>query len=67
MGCSELYAIIGFQQTKVSYFGNSVPKIYTTQEDYKPVIIWVHCFQIPIYTESMPVYFMIQYKTTPQN
>ena len=36
--CSELYAIIGFYQTKVSYFGNSVTKIFTTQEDYKPVI-----------------------------
>ena len=57
----------------MTYFGNSVPEIYTILEDYKPVIICVHCFQIPIYVqlqiiftllyiESMPVYFMIQYK-----
>ena len=68
----------------IQYFGNSVPEIYTTPEDYKLVIICVHCFQIPIYTavmsiyvqlqiiftllyiEPMPVYFMIQYKTSPQ-
>ena len=29
LNCSELYAIIGFYQTKVSDFGNSVPKIFT--------------------------------------
>ena len=50
--CSELCAIIGIQGTKVSHFGNSVPKMYTTQEDYKPVIICVHFCQIPIFTVS---------------
>ena len=82
--CSELCAIIGIQRTKVVYFGNQVPKIYLTQEDYKPVLICIHHCQIPIYTavihiycqlqiiitllyiESMPVYFMIQYKSSPQ-
>ena len=49
MTCSELYAIVGFQRNKVSCFGNSVTKIYTAQEDYKPVLICVHCCQIPIY------------------
>ena len=39
----------------MSYFGNSVPKIYKTQEDYKPVLFCVHCNQIPIYTAAMPV------------
>ena len=33
----------------MSYFGNSVTKIYTTQKDYKPVLMCVHCCQIPIY------------------
>ena len=31
------------------YFGNSVPKIYSTHEDHKPVSICVHDCQIPIY------------------
>ena len=51
--CSELCSIIGFQGTRVSYFGISVTKIYTTQEDYKPVFICVHCRQIPIYIAVM--------------
>ena len=51
--CSELCTIIGFKETKVSYFGSSVTKIYTTQEDYKPVLICVNCCQIPIYTAVM--------------
>ena len=50
------YAIIGFQWTKVSYFGDSVTKIYMTQEDYKTVIICVHCCQIPIYIAVMSIY-----------
>ena len=33
----------------MSYFGNSVPKMHTTREDYKPVIFCVHCCQIPLY------------------
>ena len=37
--CSELVRYYWFQLTKVSYFGKSVTKMYTTQEDYKPVII----------------------------
>ena len=43
----------------MTYFGKSVTEIYTTQEDYNPVLICVHCCQIPIYTESMPVYSLI--------
>ena len=34
----------------MTYFSNSVPEIYTTLKDYKPVIICVHCCQIPWYT-----------------
>ena len=37
----------------MSYLDNSVIEIYTTQEDYKPVLICVHCCQIPIYTAVM--------------
>ena len=39
----------------MSYFGNSVPEMHTTQEDYKPVIICVHCCQIPIHTSAMSI------------
>ena len=43
----ELCAIIGFKQTKVPHFGNSVTKIWITQEYYKPFLMCVHCCQIP--------------------
>ena len=42
------------------YFGNSVPEIYTTQEDYNPVIIYVHSCQIPIYTAVMSIGVQLQ-------
>ena len=60
VACSELYTIIGFQRTKMSYFSNSVPEIYMTQEDCKPVIICVHCCKIPIYTDSRKSLFHIK-------
>ena len=44
----------------MTYFGNSAPKIYTSQEDYKPVIICEHCCQIPIYTAVMLVSCQLQ-------
>ena len=44
----------------MTYFGNSVTKIYTTQEDYKSVIICVQCCQIPIYTAVMLISFQLQ-------
>ena len=31
-----------------------------TQEDYKPVLICVHCCQIPIYTAVMSNYVQLQ-------
>ena len=44
--CSELCAIV--LRTKVIYFGNSVPEIYTTQRDHKPVPFCVHHCQMSI-------------------
>ena len=37
----------------MSYFGNSVPKIYTTHEDYKTVVISVHDCQSHINTAEI--------------
>ena len=40
--------VLSCARTKVIYFGNSVPEIYTTQRDHKPVPFCVHHCQMSI-------------------
>ena len=49
-----------FLRTKTVYFGNSVPKIFSTLEDYKPVSFCVHNCQFPLYTAVTHIYCQLQ-------
>ena len=61
LSCTQLLV---FRGLKMTYFGNSLPEIYTTHEDYKPVIICVHCCQIPLYVTSFVFYVKDWFKDT---
>ena len=58
LSCALLLVFSGLKWIK--YFDNSVTKIYTSQEDYKPVIFCVHYCQIPIYTAALLVSCQLQ-------